>query len=486
MCVVSLLLSGCWELAAINLGSQLVVAGIAAVAEATSDDSSTATTAVAAKPASTLDSYCLKARSNQGYIPTAGKCDGADLAISSDEYYSTSVVRVSSAKAETAAHCYDAKLRLAYTANSGVCQAPDKKVSKAEYDKYRADREAEKNKPIVTTAYCYAGPGSKPYETKSGACISGHKKITEDQYRSEIAKAGDADGDGITYCYDRALEIEYRGSAGACQDDDVHISKAEYVASKEKRAAKGSSPKSSAVAAVATQPEYDQSTTAIEIVTPAAKQPDKGPAFSVAPIPSSAMPVGSGTAFYVSADGYALTNQHVVEGCNWMGILSDTLVAAQVVAQDKDLDLALLRTEVSPVKIAKFSSQDAEVGQTNFVIGYPLLGTLREMNMTNGIVSSLSGPGGYPVYLQTTAAMQPGNSGGPVFSEDGVVIAVAIAKLNDESAENVNFAIKSEHALSFLRKSGLRPLTSDGGEGRKAQEIARSARTFTFPAVCLN
>jgi S1-C subfamily serine protease len=82
--------------------------------------------------------------------------------------------------------------------------------------------------------------------------------------------------------------------------------------------------------------------------------------------------------------------------------------------------------------------------------------------------------------------MQPGNSGGPVFSEDGIVIAVAIAKLKDESAENVNFAIKSEHALSFLRKSGLRPQTSDGGRGRKAQEIAKSARDFTFPVLCLN
>jgi serine protease Do len=189
----------------------------------------------------------------------------------------------------------------------------------------------------------------------------------------------------------------------------------------------------------------------------------------------------SGTAFFVAPHGALLTNHHVIEGCRWIGIISDgALHPAVPVADNADLDLAVIRSDLDNDSVAVFAAQTPVIGDDNFVAGYPLLDKLWSLNFTNGIVSAVS-PAGDQELLQTTAAVQHGNSGGPMFDASGHVAGIVVPKLKDEAAENVNFAIKAGIATAFLSAS---PQMGSRGEDEKASAIARTAKALVLPAVC--
>lgn len=143
--LLSLLLSGCWEAVVVDLGGRLVFDTVAGIADsAVTDSADTAETSEETPP---LDRYCLKARSDQGYLAREGKCEEGDHAMTSAQYYAPNIDRHTLAvKTEQATYCYDAKLRLAYTSPSGECREGDSKISKDEYASLRAAREAEKDR----------------------------------------------------------------------------------------------------------------------------------------------------------------------------------------------------------------------------------------------------------------------------------------------------------------------------------------------------
>jgi S1-C subfamily serine protease len=89
-----------------------------------------------------------------------------------------------------------------------------------------------------------------------------------------------------------------------------------------------------------------------------------------------------------------------------------------------------------------------------------------------------------PELLQTTAAVQHGNSGGPMFDASGHVVGVIVAKLKDDAAENVSFAIKAKIATAFMSDAGVSPKLASRGADQKASTIARAARSLVLPAVC--
>ena len=94
--------------------------------------------------------------------------------------------------------------------------------------------------------------------------------------------------------------------------------------------------------------------------------------------------------------------------------------------------------------------------------------------------------------IQMSAPVQPGNSGGPVFDQHGNVVAVVVSKLNalrvakvtSDIPQNVNFAIKSLIAMSFLEAGNVNALTSASTTKLETTQIAERARTFTAQIRC--
>ena len=179
------------------------------------------------------------------------------------------------------------------------------------------------------------------------------------------------------------------------------------------------------------------------------------------PFGGTATGVGSG--IILTADGYALTNRHVVEGSTSLtATLADgTEYPATVVHVSDTQDLALVKIEATGLSPATIGDSDAiEVGQTAIAIGSPL-GTYTE-TVTKGIVSALDRTitvqdeqTGRPVTLkgliQTDAAINPGNSGGPLLNAIGQVVGVNTATAS--SAEGLGFAIPIKEAASLIAEA---------------------------------
>ena len=205
---------------------------------------------------------------------------------------------------------------------------------------------------------------------------------------------------------------------------------------------------------------------------------------------------GTGTGFVISASGHILTNNHVVDGCgeirgNLNGQPETTL---RVVSNDAQNDLALLQGPTGSFKdYAKLRDRAVHSGDSVVAIGYPFHGLLTsDFTVTTGIVSSLSGLLNDTRYLQISAAVQPGNSGGPLFDTNGLVIGVVSLKLDalymarhtGNIPENINFAIKTGAIRDFLDNSVV-PYESAAPSGElKTPEIAERARAFTLLITC--
>jgi hypothetical protein len=187
----------------------------------------------------------------------------------------------------------------------------------------------------------------------------------------------------------------------------------------------------------------------------------------------------AGTGFAVSGDGLILTNQHVIDGCRVITI--GGMGIAELIAEDHDDDLALLKGDGHPSPVA-FRSASVERGETVFASGYPLGGELGR-HFTDGIVSSITGPENDTRYLQFTAPIQPGNSGGPLLDDSGNVVGVIVALLG--GLQNVNFAIQGKVAQQFLSAHGVDPLMASSSDKLSPSEIAKRAELYTYRLICL-
>ena len=167
----------------------------------------------------------------------------------------------------------------------------------------------------------------------------------------------------------------------------------------------------------------------------------------------------SGTGFFLSKDGYIITNYHVIENARTIkvsGINDDTKTSymARVEISDKQNDLAILRiTDVSFKPLTNipytFKYTTSSVGEDCFVLGYPLISTMGlDIKLTNGIISSKTGFEGNIAEYQMSAPVQPGNSGGPLFDKNGNIIGVVCAKHRE--AENAGYAIKANYIRNLV------------------------------------
>ena len=166
----------------------------------------------------------------------------------------------------------------------------------------------------------------------------------------------------------------------------------------------------------------------------------------------------SGSGFFINNKGYFVTNNHVVKGCKQSKItFKEKEVDAELIATDETLDLALLRAKVKPKDYLNISDEPPEKMQKVFVAGYPFGKYLSDdMKFTSGIVSSLKGLGDDSTRLQIDAALNRGNSGGPIVDENtGELVAVAVAGLRKDKTEAVNFGIKAASVKNFLQSNQI-------------------------------
>ena len=177
---------------------------------------------------------------------------------------------------------------------------------------------------------------------------------------------------------------------------------------------------------------------------------------------SSSVSIGTGVIF--SSDGYIMTNCHVISGCSscviWItdsyGI--DSEYEAKVVGYDEDVDLAVLKIEGADLPAAEFGvSDDLQVGDPTYAIGNPLGVDLRG-TMTSGIVSAINRDvdvdGVTMTLIQTDAALNSGNSGGPLINQYGQVVGINTIKMMSDydTIEGLGFAIPSSLAVRWINE----------------------------------
>ncbi|MCC5605199.1 S1C family serine protease [Nostoc favosum] len=206
----------------------------------------------------------------------------------------------------------------------------------------------------------------------------------------------------------------------------------------------------------------------------------------------------SGTGIVLSTNGRVLTNNHVVDQCSKIMVLrsGDTPSEAQLLRADPQNDLAVIKVDTEyPIEdLAVFrSGKSVKAGETVSVFGFPLAGTLSIAgNISSGNVTALSGIGDDVRYLQISAPVQPGNSGGPLIDTGGLVAGVVTARLSDGATiassgaipQNVNFALKGSVATSFLEAHSLIFIEDMPRKELSLVEVAERAKKFSVLIVC--
>ena len=193
----------------------------------------------------------------------------------------------------------------------------------------------------------------------------------------------------------------------------------------------------------------------------------------------------SGSGFFINNKGYVITNYHVVEGCKSTPkiMYDDNPVDAKLVAKDSYLDLALLKTNLRNTTYIPLSKDPPRKLQRIIASGYPFGKYVSDdMKFTSGIVSSLKGIGDDSTRLQIDAALNPGNSGGPIINEEtGELVAVAVAGLRKDKTEAVNFGIKTVSLKNFLESNQIDTRTFTKKYSRESiASLLEKSTLYTF------
>jgi len=203
--------------------------------------------------------------------------------------------------------------------------------------------------------------------------------------------------------------------------------------------------------------------------------------------------VSASSGFLVSNEGHLVTNNHAVENCDLVAVhFQEGPKKLKVLAIDETNDLALLKGDFESDLALAISTTNAKLLDEIIVAGFPLSDTLSSsVKVNTGVVSSLAGIADNYSQIQIDAALQPGNSGGPILDERGNVVAVAVASLNKENfrrisgfiPENTNFGIKASTLRSFLPPNRIK-LTAPNTKIMERQKIADLVARTTYRISC--
>ena len=209
--------------------------------------------------------------------------------------------------------------------------------------------------------------------------------------------------------------------------------------------------------------------------------------------PDQTYKVASGSGFYVSDEGHIITNNHVIDGCTDMKVHSKGLTLETIqIATDAPNDLALLKVSEVPSYAFALSTTSPYSLQDIIVAGFPFGDRVSStLKFTQGIVSSIAGIGNNYSEIQIDAALQPGNSGGPIMDEYGNIIAVAVAKLDVKTIikdygvvpENTNFGVKASAVRNLMEGNGVK-FKAPNTEVISKQDLSRNATEGTVYLTC--
>ncbi len=160
--------------------------------------------------------------------------------------------------------------------------------------------------------------------------------------------------------------------------------------------------------------------------------------------------ISQGSGFIIASGGYVVTNAHVMEGATAANIITYDGKSHKVskVGENPTMDITLLKIDdesYSPLTLA--NSDEVQVGEKVIAIGNPLG---LQFSVSEGIVSATKrkGSNGMSVYIQTDAALNAGNSGGPLINKEGKVIGINNFKIGD--SENLGFALESNYIKTIV------------------------------------
>ena len=211
-----------------------------------------------------------------------------------------------------------------------------------------------------------------------------------------------------------------------------------------------------------------------------------------------AQPTRQGSGFFVSNEGHIITNEHVVRNCKKLTAIDQNRDQIPLVLIDvsKDFDIALLKLKagIQPKNTAKFGRiNNIRQGDTIVTYGFPLAGWLSSSgNVSTGLITATDGLRDNPNILQISAPVQPGNSGGPLADTAGAVIGIIVGKMKtsafvemfDDIPQNINFAIKEEPVLQFLKKNKIVIRHADSNENLSMRTLTEKLKEITVQIVC--
>ena len=205
----------------------------------------------------------------------------------------------------------------------------------------------------------------------------------------------------------------------------------------------------------------------------------------------------TGSGFVLNKKGIIATNAHVIDKAEKIEITIDNefgrnTYSAKVVLKDAINDVALLQIEENDFKgfnnLPYKITTETEIGENVFTIGFPLNSIMgKNFKVNNGIISSNTGISDDVRHYQISVPLQPGNSGGPLFNENGDIIGITTSRLNGQaigtSVQNVNYAIKSAYILNLINMlpDFDLPKGNDSLQGKDLKDKVKSLKNY----VCL-
>ncbi len=169
--------------------------------------------------------------------------------------------------------------------------------------------------------------------------------------------------------------------------------------------------------------------------------------------------ISQGTGFIITDDGYVITNAHVLSQATQVESItySQEILPTEFIGYDGVLDIALLKIEGDYNKLKLDDSENVEVGEKVIAIGNPLG---LQFSVSQGIISAVhrEGPNEIKAYLQTDAALNPGNSGGPLINKKGKVIGINNFKIG--GSESLGFSLESNFIKNSVNKISAEALNS--------------------------